>query len=99
MPAIFNELRQRKVIKVTIAYGALAWLADLTAANASAVNVQGTWVAFRYARAGDAEYAIQLLLRAYEQADPNVIFLRMPEFEPLHSDPRIHELMVKLGIQ
>ncbi len=78
---------------------ALIWLSELTAANSSAVNAQGTWVAFRYARAGDTENAIRWLLIAYEQADPNVVFLRMPEFEPLHRDPRIQELMVKLGIQ
>lgn len=78
---------------------AMRWLADLLAENALAVDAQGMWAAFRYAHAGDEEKTIEWLLRAYEQNDPNIIFLRLPEFYSLHTDPRISELMVKLGIQ
>lgn len=77
---------------------AITWLADLTAEQSSASGAQAYWAALRYAHAGDDEKAIAWLERAYEQHDPSTAFLRMPEFDTLHSDPRVRELMRRLGI-
>ena len=76
----------------------MSWLADRAAEHAAAVGSLGWWAAFRYAHAGQDENVIEWLQRAYEQQDPNLPFLRMPEFEKLHSDPRIRQLMRQTDI-
>ena len=91
-----NEFLQRYATNGYL--DAMTWLADRMAEISRSIGAQAMWTAFRYAHVGDKENTIEWLLRAYEQNDPNVIFLRLPEFYPLHSDPRVHELMVKLAI-
>ncbi len=77
---------------------AITWLADLTAERSAASGAQAYWAALRYAHTGDDEKTIEWLERAYEQHDPNTPFLRLPEFDHLHSDPRVRELIRRLGI-
>lgn len=77
---------------------AMSWLADRAAEHAAAAGSLGWWAAIRYAHAGQDEKVIEWLQGADEQQDPNLPFLRMPEFEKLHSDPRIRQLMRQTDI-
>ncbi len=77
---------------------ATAWLADLLAERSAESESLGQWVAVRYAHAGQQEKTIEWLERAYDQRDPNLPFMRIPEFEDLHSDPRVRELMRRMDI-
>ncbi len=78
--------------------GATGWLADLWAERAAATGSLAWWVAYRYAHAGQEEKAIEWLQRAYEQRDPNLPFFEVPEFENLRADPRVRELMRRVGV-
>jgi len=77
---------------------ARAWLADLLAEQSVATGTLANWTAVRYARAGNNEKVIEWLERSIEQSDPNAPYLRIPEFDALHSDPRVRELIRRLGI-
>jgi len=77
---------------------AVVWLADLMAKQSEATGTLANWTAMRYARAGNDEKVIEWLERAFEQSDPNAPYLRVPEFDALHSDPRVRELIRRLGI-
>lgn len=77
---------------------AMTWLADRMAEIAHSVGAQEMWTAFRYAHVGETEKVIEWLIKGYDQDDPNMVFLRLPEFYPLHSDPRVQALMVKMAI-
>jgi TolB-like protein/Tfp pilus assembly protein PilF len=77
---------------------ALRWLADRSAEYSTATETLGWWAAFRYVHAGQEEMAIDWLQRAYGQRDPNLPFMRMPEFENLHSEPRVRVLMRQMDI-
>ena len=77
---------------------AMRLMADLTAEQSLAIGALGAWTATRYARAGDTEKAIEWLERAYEQRDPNIPYLRLPEFDQLRSDPRFQALMRSLDL-
>jgi TolB-like protein/Tfp pilus assembly protein PilF len=77
---------------------AAAWLADLMAEQSVATGTLANWTAMRYARAGNNEKVIEWLERSLEQSDPNAPYLRVPEFDALHSDPRVRELIRRLGI-
>jgi len=77
---------------------AVAWLADLMAEQSMATGTMAIWTAMRYAHAGNSEKVIEWLERAFEQSDPNTPFLRVPEFDALHSDPGVRELFRRLGI-
>ncbi len=77
---------------------AMSWLADRSAAHSTSTGTLGWWVAYRYAHAGQDEEAIKWLERAYQHRDPSLPFFRLPEFEKLHSDPRIRQLMQRVGV-
>lgn len=92
---------QRQLLKIYEESGyqaATDWLANLSAEQSAATGSLGYWAAVRYAHAGRNEKAIEWMERAYEQRDPNLPFLRIPEFENLHSDPRVRELMRRMDI-
>ena len=78
MPSFLKELRRRNVIKVGLAYLALAWLADLMAEQSVATGTMANWTAMRYAHAGNDEKVIEWLERAFAQGDPNTPYLRVP---------------------
>ena len=77
---------------------AMSWLADRAAEHSTATGTLGWWAALRYAHAGQDEKAIEWLQRAFEQRDPNLPFLRIPEFDELHSDPRVRAIMQQIAI-
>lgn len=78
---------------------AMLWMADLMAEQSLSSGAQGMWTAFRYAHASDDEKVITWLQRAYEQRDPNIAFLRLPEFADLHTDPRVQEIINKVDVR
>ena len=41
---------------------------------------------------------MEWLERAFNQRDPNLPFFEMPEFENLRSDPRVRDLMRRVGV-
>jgi TolB-like protein len=77
---------------------AMSWYADLWAERSAASGSLAWWVAYRYVRSGQDEKAIEWLEQAYEQRDPNLPFFEVPEFENLRTDPRIRELMRRVGV-
>ena len=77
---------------------AMGWFADLWADRSAASGSFAWWVAYRYVRTGQDEKAIEWLEKAYEQRDPNLPFFEVPEFENLRTDPRIRELMRRVGV-
>jgi tetratricopeptide (TPR) repeat protein len=77
---------------------AMRFMADLMAEQSLAIGTLGAMTAVRYARAGDTKKAIEWLERGYEQRDPNIPYLRLPEFDQLRSDPRFQALMQRLDL-
>jgi serine/threonine-protein kinase len=78
--------------------GTMRRAADALAARA--VN-GGRWaigVASLYAYAGEKDRALDWLERAYEERDPNLPYLRTPDFDCLRDEPRFRALARRLGI-
>lgn len=69
------------------------WWANLSEKS----GTLGSWAAYRYAHTDNDEQTIKWLQRAYEQRDPNLPFLRFPEYEHLYEDPGMRELMQQTG--
>jgi TolB-like protein/Flp pilus assembly protein TadD/tRNA A-37 threonylcarbamoyl transferase component Bud32 len=52
-----------------------------------------------YAAAGDKEQAFAMLEKAYQERDVLLTYLKCsPELESLHSDPRYHDLLRRMGL-
>ena len=77
---------------------AMGWAADLAAERSVATGSGGAGVAGRYSRAGHEDKVIEWLERAYDQRDPNLPYLLMPEFDSVRSDPRVQELMRRMNL-
>jgi hypothetical protein len=57
-----------------------------------------TDVAAMYVLAGERVLALDWLERAYQARDPNMIYLRLPIYDPLRSEPRFQALMQQLKL-
>lgn len=55
-------------------------------------------LAMVYAALGDADRAFEWLDRAVDAFDSVVFSLQYPEFRPLRSDPRFHDLLTRVGL-
>jgi tetratricopeptide (TPR) repeat protein len=56
-------------------------------------------IALIYCGLGERDYAFDWLEKAYEQHGPQLVWLKVtPEFEPLHSDPRWDNLLIRMGL-
>lgn len=56
-------------------------------------------IAGAYARLGDKEQSITWLQRAYRERDPYLVYLKIdPQFDSFRSDPRVIELMHRVGL-
>ena len=62
--------------------------------------IGNAWVlALIYARLDDKNQALDWLERAYEVRYPSILYLKIvPEFDPLHSEPRFQALLEKVGL-
>ena len=76
---------------------AMSWAAAWWAKFSENSGTLGSWVAFHYAHTDQDELVIQWLERANEQRDPNLPFLRVPEFAHLLDEPRVRVLMRQIG--
>lgn len=101
MAALGDADSQRHLMQIYEKDGyekATGWLADLWAERSTASGSRAWWVAYRYAHAGQEEQAIEWLEQAYEQRDPSLPFFEVPEFTNLRSDPRVRDLMRRVGV-
>ncbi len=56
------------------------------------------YLAQLYARAGDAEQAMELLERAFEHRQPYILHIKaMPAFDALHAEPAFQDLLQRVG--
>jgi len=72
--------------------------AEVLARRAADGGVQPTDVANLYGYAGDKVRALDWLERAYEARDPNLPYLRLPNYDPLRSDPRFLSLLRRMNL-
>jgi tetratricopeptide (TPR) repeat protein len=78
--------------------GAAKRIAPLIAPAAQELRIVPTDYAQLYILAGDKEQAMKLLEKAFEINDPNIPYLRQPQYDPLRSDPRFQDLMRRAGL-
>ncbi len=77
--------------------GAIRSLADALAARTPEYR-NDLALAKLYARAGDADAAIDWLERAYQRRQPQILHVKaMPAFDGLHPDPRFQDLLGRIG--
>ncbi|HEU5249533.1 MAG TPA: hypothetical protein VFW15_06050, partial [Thermoanaerobaculia bacterium] len=51
-----------------------------------------------YMAAGDRDRALEWLEKGYEERDPNMPYLGLPEYDGLRSDPRFRELLRRMKL-
>jgi len=79
--------------------GAQRRLAAVRAARFGTARGVRAWVvAVDYQRAGDGEQALGWLERAYEEHDPNLPYLVLPDWDSLRSDPRFQDLLRRMNL-
>lgn len=62
--------------------------------------VSSFWVAVIYIGLGEIDKAFEWLEKAYEERDSNLILVTIPwPFDPLRSDPRYKQLLIKMGLE
>ena len=59
---------------------------------------QSSDIALEYLNAGEYDLAIDWLEKAYEEHDPSLPYLGLPEYDPLRSNPRFQELLRKMNL-
>jgi TolB-like protein/Tfp pilus assembly protein PilF len=78
--------------------GALNLEADTLIAQSKTKNINPWEIALIYSCAGNKERAMDMLERAYEVHDPNVVYMLYPVFDSLRNEPRFQELARKLNV-
>jgi eukaryotic-like serine/threonine-protein kinase len=78
--------------------GAAKRIAPLIAPAAQEMRLVPTDYAQLYILAGDEEQAMKQLEKAFEFNDPNITYLRQPQYDPLRPDPRFQDLMRRTGL-
>ena len=72
---------------------------EMLKANAEKGALQDYAVASVYARLGDKEQALNWLEKALHSRDPYIVYLKIdPPFDNLRSDPRVVDLMRRVGL-
>ena len=78
--------------------GALNLEADTLAAQSKTAYFLPTEIAILYACAGNKGRALDMLERAYDVHDPNLVALRYPIFDCLRNEPRYQDLCRKMNL-
>ena len=79
--------------------GALRSMAETLVARSDTMFVPPWQIGTLYARAGDAELALDYLELAYEAHDGNIPYLSVdPIFDDLRDQPRFRRLIERLGL-
>ena|SRR5438874_2598325 len=74
-------------------------LAILKKLKTTKEHVSPAELAILYTGLGDKEAAFQSLERAYSAHDPQMQYLKvLPHYDPLRSDPRFTDLMLRVGL-
>jgi Tfp pilus assembly protein PilF len=73
--------------------------AEILAARARENLAFPTAVAQLYLYGGDKGHALEWLERAYEARDPNLPYLRLPQYDSLRSEPRFEDLFRRLKLE
>jgi tetratricopeptide (TPR) repeat protein len=72
---------------------------DYLKQDAEKANVSPYSIASVYARLGDKEQTLTWLEKAYHDHDAYIVYLKIdPQFDTLRSDPRVIELMKRIGL-
>jgi hypothetical protein len=62
-------------------------------------HVAQIWIAAGFVVEGDREKTFEWLQKAVENEDSEMLYnIRLPLFDPIHSDPRYKELMQRIGL-
>ena len=99
--ALGDAEKQQAILQKYAEHGyqeAINWSADMAAERSLAIGANGVWVAYRYSRAGQDEKVIEWMERGYEQRDPTMPYMLMPELDNVRSDPRIQVLMRQMDL-
>jgi TolB-like protein len=78
--------------------GALNLEADTLAAQLKTAYILPTEIAILYASAGNKKRALDMLERAYDVRDPNLVGLRYPIYDCLRDEPRYQDLCRKMNL-
>ena len=54
-------------------------------------------IAVVYAGIGNIDKVFEYLNKAFEERSGGILFIRNPNWEAIHNDPRYHELIKKMG--
>lgn len=73
-------------------------VAQVLGRRALSTGVGTTNVWRHYGRAGDWEKVVEWWERAFEQRDPNALWVRMPELDAVRDDPRVHSRITQIGM-
>jgi len=73
--------------------------AEILAVAARENRAYPTDIAFLYIFAGDKPHALEWLERGYEARDPNLPYLRQPQYDALRSEPRFQEIFRRMQLQ
>jgi TolB-like protein/Tfp pilus assembly protein PilF len=79
-------------------FGALNLEADTLVAQSKTAYFLPTEIAILYACAGNKGRALDMLERAYDVRDPNLVALRNPIFDCLRNEPRYQDLCRKMNL-
>jgi tetratricopeptide (TPR) repeat protein len=78
--------------------GAMSLAAEKLAARSKLTYVLPTRIAALYAHAGRKDRALDWLETAYEERDPNMVYLSVyPTWDSLRSDPRFQSLLRRMN--
>ena len=63
-------------------------------------SVRSGSIGILYGALGDSNEAFTWLNKAYEERDPELTYIKVPgrRFEPLHNDPRLQNLIARMGL-
>jgi TolB-like protein len=77
---------------------AMSHVADALVERSKTTWVKPIGIAYHYALAGEKDKAIDWLEKAYQEHEPNLVYLLMPCNDSLRYDPRFQDLCRKMNI-
>jgi len=78
--------------------GAMSHVADALVERSKTTWVRSFAIGAHYAKAGEKDKAIYWLEKAYQEHEPNLVYLLMPHYDSLRDDPRFQDLCRKMNL-